>query len=329
MAEPATVNAATVTGGIPLHMWTTAAESGASGFTPFVATAQDATVTVHDYDQYVFDHWEDGSTDRTRSVAQGASSSTTTAATIMTAYYRVEPPSIRELLPKTGMYVALYSYPGGDSWAQWQRVIDAKNAHPSVPFVVAINPSSGPGSHNPDSNYEAGIKAMRQAGVIVLGYTYDGYGARPAQDIRADAEKYARWYGLDGLFIDEFTNRPGFEGRYRDITAHAKSIGMKMTMGNPGTDVPASYVGTVDVLNITEGRGYMPVSWLNGWHQDYDKRNFSYIRYDVGWLDTSFVSQSSNSVGLMYIHTGNDSNGRWFSLPPYLESAVAALDRQQ
>jgi hypothetical protein len=172
-------------------------------------------------------------------------------------------------------------------------------------------------------------------GVIALGYTHDGYGARPLDALRADADKYRNWYGADGLFIDEFTNKVGFEGHYHDLTVYAKSIGMKMTMGNPGTDVPRSYIGTVDVLNITEGRGYMPLSWLQycvlcsadqGWHYQYDKRNFAYIRYDVDWLDTSFVSNSMQSVGLVYVTNGDDSNGRWFHLPPYFGSLVSTLD---
>jgi hypothetical protein len=119
------------------------------------------------------------------------------------------------------------------------------------------------------------------------------------------------------------------------VTAYAKSIGMKMTMGNPGTDVPRSYIGTVDVINITEGRGYMPMSWLqycigcssSGWHHLEDKRNFAYIRYDISTLNTTFETESAKWVGLLYIHTGNDSNGRWFTVPPYFGTLVSTLDR--
>lgn len=35
-----------------------------------------------------------------------------------------------------------------------------------------------------------------------------------------------------------------------------------MIAGNLGTNVPQSYVGTVDAINIAEDSGYMPVSWL-------------------------------------------------------------------
>ncbi|MGI0040041.1 MAG: spherulation-specific family 4 protein, partial [Nitrososphaera sp.] len=165
------------------------------------------------------------------------------------------------ILPKTGVYLALYMYPAGGGAAEWQKVIDAKKAHPSVPIVVTFNPNSGPGNAK-DPTIASWVSKLKQEGVVMIGYTYDDYGTRSLAALKADADKYRNWYGADGLFIDEFTNRAGFENHYRDVTAYAKSIGMKMTMGNPGTDVPKTYVGTVDVLNITEGRGYMPISWL-------------------------------------------------------------------
>jgi hypothetical protein len=196
--------------------------------------------------------------------------------------------------------VALYMYPGSTGATQWQKVIDEKAKHPSVPVVAIFNPSSEPGGSK-DSTIASWVAKLRNVGVIAIGYTYDNYGTRSLYDLNRDADKYKYWYNADGLFIDEFTNKAGFEKHYRDVTAYAKSIGMKMTMGNPGTDVPKSYIGTVDVINITEGRGYMPISWLQycvqcsadrGWHYQYDKRNFAYIRYDISTLDTTFETDS-------------------------------------
>ena len=310
-----------------------------TGFTPLsfsVVAGTTYTVTPGDYNSGVFDHWENGSTARTRSISLNSE-------TTITAYYRglaaptpspTPPGGISSLIPKTGVFVALYMYPGGTGTAHWQKVIDEKVKHPSVPVVAVFNPDSGPGNAR-DSNIAGWVVKLRNAGVIAIGYTYDDYGTRSLSSLRGDADKYRNWYGADGLFIDEFTNRAGYENHYRDATAYAKSIGMKMTMGNPGTDVPRSYIGTVDVINITEGVGYMPISWLqycigcsgSGWHDDYDKRNFAYIRYDIGWLDTAFVTESSKWVGLLYITNGNDSNSRWFHLPPYYSTLMSTLDR--
>lgn len=74
----------------------------------------------------------------------------------------------------------------------------------------------------------------------------------------------------------------------------------------------------------------MPVSWLQycvqyspdqGWHYQYDKRNFCYVRYNINSLDTSFEVESKKWVGLLYI-----TDGRWFHVPPYFGALIGALD---
>lgn len=317
-----------------------------TGFTPLSFSGTlgvTYTVTVSDYGSLVFDHWGNGSTNKSRSFTVSNSNlwfdayyrTSSSPAPTPTPITTTPTTDIQTLIPKTGIFTALYMYPGSTLNTYWQQVIDAKLAHPSVPIVAVVNPSSGPGSWQ-DSNFVNGINKLKNAGVIVLGYTYSDYGTRSLSAIQGDVDKYKNWYNADGIFIDEFTNKVGYENYYKDITTYAKSKGMKMTMGNPGTDVPQSYIGTVDVINITEGRGYMPISWLqycvlcdasSGWHYKYDKRNFSYIRYDISWLDTAFEVDSSQWVGLLYIHSGNDSNGRWFNLPSYFATEVATLDR--
>ncbi len=341
------VNAYT-TSGSALSMYTTI-KSGSTtvktGFTPltYAGTAGSTyTVSVQNYGSYVFDHWGNGSTNPSRSVTLNSdvtavayyrtgSSGTTTSGTTVTSG------SGNSLITKTGAFVALYMYPGSTGSTHWQKVIDEKKAHPTVPVVVAFNPSSGPGSYK-DSNLANWVAKLKSAGVIAIGYTADDYGTRSLSSLKADADKYKNWYNADGLFIDEFTNKVGYENHYGDLTKYAKSIGMKLTFGNPGTDVPPSYIGKVDVINTSEGRGYISQtdpnligsSWVSGgytgWHSDYDKRNFAVIRYDIGWLDTNFVSGASGKVGLMYITDGNDSNARWFHVSPYFSQMMDALD---
>jgi hypothetical protein len=331
--------------GKTLNMWITVKQNGSTvktGFTPLTfsgATGSTYTIIASDYSKgnIYFDHWGNGSTNKARTV-------TLKNNVWFDAFYKtgssstsLPPPStsgISSLIPKTGVFVALYMYLRTTGSVHWQKVIDEKTKHPSVPIVAVFNPSSGPGSAK-DSNIVNWVAKLKNAGVIALGYTYDDYGTRSLSALKADTDKYKNWYNADGLFMDEFTNKAGYESHYRSVTTYAKSLGMKMTMGNPGTDVPQSYIGTVDVINITEGKGYMPISWLqycisctsSGWHDDYDKRNFAYIRYDIDWLDTAFETESSKWVGLLYITNGDDSNHRWFHVPPYFSTLVATLDK--
>lgn len=339
------------TGGAALSMYATIQSGGTtvkSGHTPFSyegGAGKTYVVTAQDYGSYVFDHWGNGGTNRARSI-------TLDHDVTAVAYYRsgsASPsptpsptPSTttttgNALITKTGAFVALYMYPGSTGSTQWQKVIDEKKEHPSVPVVVAFNPSSGPGGYR-DGNIANWVAKLKSAGVIAIGYVADDYGTRSLSSLKADADKYKNWYNADGLFIDEFTNKVGYESHYRDLTNYVKSIGMKLTFGNPGTDVPPSYIGTTDVINTSEGRGYISLgdanligsSWVSGgysgWHEDHNKRNFAVIRYDTSWLDTAFVDGASNRVGLMYITNGNDSNSRWFHVSPYFGSMMDALD---
>lgn len=345
-ANSLTVNAYSMSNGSPLSMWATIQSGGTtvkSGFTPLTisgTTGATYVVTISNYGSYVFDHWGNGSTANPRTInLWGDTTATAHFRTGSTSGSPTPSPSpssgtgISSLIPKTGAFVALYMYPGSSGGTHWQKVYDVKKAHSSVPIVAAINPSNGPGSYR-DGNIANWVAKLRSAGVIVIGYTPDDYGTRPMWSLKADADKYRNWYGLDGLFIDEVSNKKGYESHYREITTYIKSIGMKMTLGNPGTDVPSSYIGTMDVINITEGAGYFPISWLqycigcsgSGWHDDYDKRNFSYIRHATSWLDTTFVNNSANWVGLMYLTSDGGSNP-WDTISPYFGTMVATLDK--
>lgn len=81
-----TIKAASLDGQQQLHMWTVVQQGTSavqSGFTPMRLQLDPATsysVTVSDYQNLVFDHWEDGSTERTRVF-------TPSTGITMTAYY--------------------------------------------------------------------------------------------------------------------------------------------------------------------------------------------------------------------------------------------------
>jgi hypothetical protein len=410
-------------------MYTTIREGSTTvktGFTPVPFTGNAGTaysVTVSDYGSSIFDHWEDGSTSRTRIVAlnsdvtvtahyrtpvltlsptsgdggstvitatghyfspstlvsitydgKAAASAATNSTGVFTTSFTAPsagtgfhtilatdargwkasaefedtavtaPHEADDLIPKTGVIVALYMYPGSTGSVHWQKVIDEKNKHPSVPIVVIFNPSSGPGSAK-DNNIASWVAKLQGAGIIAVGYTPDGYadtknpGTRTMTYMKDAISKYKNWYNADGVYFDEFTNKLGYEDRYRELDAYAKSLGMKITAGNPGTDVPPSYIGTIDVIKTSEGKGYISPtdpniigsSWVSGgysgWHKDHDKRNFAIVRYDVTSLDRNFVTEVSKYMGLMYITDGNDSNSRWFHVPPYFGDLVATLDQ--
>lgn len=222
----------------------------------------------------------------------------------------------------SGTIVPLYTYPSDPTW---DVIAAAKSAHPKVDVRAIINPNSGAGAAE-DPNYTSGIAALSAAGVVVLGYIATTYGARPAAEVEAEMDDYKQWYpGVTGIFLDEMESSAGKEAYYSGLTQSAKSKGFSFTVGNPGTDVEQSYVGTVDTIFIYETDGLPSAAALGGWHAGFDPKNFGVIPYAVPALDASFVGQARPFVGYIYITDDNLPNP-WDSLPPYFSELLDALE---
>ena len=222
----------------------------------------------------------------------------------------------------SGTLVPLYTDPSSPTWA---ALANAKKSHPAVAVLAVINPNDGPGTAK-DTSYVTGTQALKDAGVIVLGYVATGWGATSATGVVQPAiDKYVAWYpAVTGIFFDEQASDAGKEAYYSGLTQYAKSKGHTMTVGNPGADVAESYVGTVDMMLIYESKGNPTLASLGGWHQKHDKKNFGIIPYGVSTLDTAFVQGAKQWVGYHYA-TDDDLPNPWDSLPPYFDALVAEL----
>lgn len=217
----------------------------------------------------------------------------------------------------TGVIVPLYSYPG----PSWQTLIQDKEAHPSVPVIAIINPASGPGSSQ-DPNFLSGIQTLEAAGITVLGYVWTDYGGIQISQAEQEISTYSQWYPVNGVFFDGMSNVPGFESYYSTLTSYALSFGMSMTVGNPGTSVPSSFIGTVTNIVIYENSGLPSTSYLSS--LGYSPSDFSVMSYDVSSFDASFVSAAAPYVSYLYVTDANLPNP-YDALPSYLSSLMAAL----
>jgi hypothetical protein len=215
--------------------------------------------------------------------------------------------------------IPLYTYPG----TTWTEVIAVAKANPRVPIIAIINPDSGQGT-SLDSNYVAGVSNLRSAGVTVLGYVWTRYASREIAAVKSSMSAYKNWYSVDGAFLDEMSNVPGNEAYYSLLDDYAGLIGLSLTIGNPGDDIPASYVGTLDTIVIHEGQGLPDPSSLRGWHSNHPKGNFAMIAYGVRNLDRSYLSKISPSVGYVYITDAKLPNP-YGTLSPHLASIAAYL----
>src|SRR2546425_284008 len=220
----------------------------------------------------------------------------------------------------SGIVIPLYTYPTDGSWS---ASLQAKKAHPNVPIIAIINPSDGPGGSS-DSNYVQGVKNFQAAGIIVIGYVATGYASHGMSDLDAQISRYKNWYSVNGIFFDEMSNNQGNENYYSTLNTYVKSLGMTMTMGNPGTSVPSSYIGTPDSLCIFEQGGLPTLSYLSS-YSGHPKSNFAYIGLSVSSLNTSYEVSSSKYVKWIYITDAGGGNP-YDVLPSYFMNEVAALD---
>lgn len=233
----------------------------------------------------------------------------------------------------TGVYVPLYKYPDlGNPSGLWASVIKAKKEHPSVPFAVSVNPSSGPGS-SADSRIKSAIGELKAAGVEhVLGYLPTMYGKEPSGrtlgDLKGMIDKYRAWYPqMDGLMMDTMAAGSDKIWFYKELVKHAESKGFTFIKGNPGAKVDKGYIGLFDNISIYENHGAPSISKLssNTYHPAFGKENFAFTAKSVPWLDTGYVEELKDYVSYVYM-TNDGGDNPYNTAPPYFFSMVEALD---
>ncbi|KAF3268709.1 hypothetical protein TWF128_007079 [Orbilia oligospora] len=144
--------------------------------------------------------------------------------------------------------VPLYSYPG-DGAQDWAPVFKALNSSASTKFTIIINPDNGPGSGDPDINFQTGIKKLKSfSNAQVFGYVHQSYGKRPVADVQADLLAYAAWRApnigitLDGIFFDESPDSAANAPYVATVNTFAKAQGLSTTIQNAGTNTDITVV---------------------------------------------------------------------------------------
>lgn len=247
-------------------------------------------------------------------------------------------------VPAAQLLVPAYFYPSYDPAISLWDDMTAALGHGAAITAIA-NPANGPGAA-PNSDYMAAIDAFRAAGGRVVGYVYTCYGTnqcasglpptRSVGDVEADIQRWADWYRVDGIFLDEMSNRASDLPFYATIandlrTAHP---GWKI-FGNPGTATIADYQAVADTLVTFEGAG----SSYSGapsqpWMESSDPSHQAALFYDVADSATmqSLLQQATQRhAGYVYLTDDRYTPGNpaepnpWDSLPAYWSAEVAAV----
>lgn len=218
----------------------------------------------------------------------------------------------------TGSIVPLYTYPSDSSW---NAIIAAKQAHPAVQVIAIVNPDSGPGA-SADATFTSGIAKLVAAGIVPIGYVSTNYTKRGQPAVKGDVDAWRSFYPkVQGIFFDEQSVQPGDEAFYSTVSSYTKSKGLTLTVGNPGTGVPDSYLGTVDIMLCYESAGVPTAASLKKYAAH--RSEFAIIPYKASF-DASYVKSVLDSVAYVYI-TNDDLPNPWDTLPPYFDSLIGAL----
>jgi hypothetical protein len=222
--------------------------------------------------------------------------------------------------------VPAYFYPSQAN-KKWEQMCDRLNTRGGSSIAV-MNPGNGPGTGAAaNADYTRVIRYCHGKAQKVIGYVYTDYGARPIAQVKADVDKYYRLYKVDGIFLDEMSNRATgpIKDYYRNLYTYikAKTAGTEIVVGNPGAAAATAWqLGTArvaDILVIFEGTAEKYRTWTHpSWVKYQPSTSFSHLVYAAN--DPGFLSVCQLSVlryaGYLYVTNDNLPNP-WDTLPPY------------
>lgn len=232
--------------------------------------------------------------------------------------------------------VPAYFYP---SWMpslnEWHQLSWA--AQQGAQVTAIMNPGNGPGT-TANSDYAVAVNELRAAGGKVIGYVYTCYGVnhctpevpptRSTGEVLADAQKYAGWYGVDGVFLDEMATQPASLPFYQTVSdgLRAAHPGWQI-VGNPGVAPAAGYTALADTLMSFEGTygDFVNGSFLSGLTDAAATGAIVHSVATVAQMQQVMGLARQYGLGAIYVTDGTMASGNpYLHLPSYWAAEVAA-----
>ncbi|REK20175.1 MAG: hypothetical protein DWQ41_25865 [Planctomycetota bacterium] len=240
----------------------------------------------------------------------------------------------------TGILVPMYVYPADiHTNAAYNRLIDLKLEHPTVPVCAIMNPANGPGEAV-DANYTKAIDRLQGAGIVALGYVSTAYAERDDAGVKADVKRWQEFYPrTNGVFLDEMTNDLGAEGEahikhYAALTQFCHEEGFWPVFANPGTGTPGEYFTgrAADVIVIHEAAEYPDDTSLKGdyfgGYSDYPPfTRAALVHSQRDWNEEAFKVMRKY-VRWVYVTDDpyeNPADNPWDTLTSHIERTFEAL----
>lgn len=218
------------------------------------------------------------------------------------------------------LLVPLYEHPAlrPEFWRQLLR------AAPRL-YGVVVNPASGAGEA-PDPAFADACGRLRAAGVRQLAYVDTGYGLRARAQVAAEVERYQRWYGTDGVFLDQTASDPAELRYYRRLVRQLRGqLGVHHVVFNHGTYPDRRYAELADLLVTYEGdwRTYRTPNPVPDWVRELSPERHCHLVYGVPRGHGHRVAPLSAARGAgVYCQVPGALPHPWDGLPEELEPAA-------
>lgn len=243
---------------------------------------------------------------------------------------------------RTGLLIPLYVYPANiHTNPVYNRLIELKRRHETVPFWVIMNPASGPGEQV-DANYTKAIDRLIGAGCVVIGYVSTRYGKRPREEVAADVQRWRQLYPrTQGLFFDEmvYENSDAGVAHQAALRRLAQDEGFWPTVANPGTDTPERYFvqQAADVFVVHEGSDWPSEARLHGdyfgGYSDYPPFTRCVLLHSLAEIDSDKLAMLRRHARWIYITDDPYKPGQpgqenpWDTLSVHMERLCEELSR--
>ncbi|WP_020470934.1 spherulation-specific family 4 protein [Zavarzinella formosa] len=214
---------------------------------------------------------------------------------------------------RTGVLVPMYVYPENiHKNAAYNRLIELKRRHETVPMWVIINPASGPGKAV-DANYTKAIDRLMGAGCVVLGYVSTNYGKRPEADVKKDIDQWLKLYPrTQGIFFDEmiYEDKEAGVKHQSTLNQYAHGLGYWPTVANPGAPTPGRYFAAeaADVIVVHEGDKWPKEETLKGdyfgGNSDYPPHTRAVLLHSQDKLDKAALKMVRQYSRRVYVTEG-------------------------
>lgn len=194
---------------------------------------------------------------------------------------------------------------------------DAALGCPLLRYLI-MNPSSGPGGGR-DPGYASVVRAAQARQVKVLGYVDTDRGGRQPDLVAAEVQKYGRWYGVDGIFIDRVATARDWYPYYERLARHIRSTPGSVVALNPGVHPAEIYAQSADVIVTFEGdlETYRSIA-VPTWVENYPAERFWHLIHDAdaGQVSPALRLAQQRNAGNVYV-TDRRMDNPWDRLPSY------------